>query len=301
VPTGTYVVASTTTGGPPTVGTWVTGQSYSDKNGILWDCTAGGTPGTWAEAVSTSRGTINLATFPGVTSGADCTVAILAACVAAQGTGPAGTNLEILIPPGFKAITSSPIPLYNGFRMRGSYFAQGTLNQSSQLANATTDIFSYPTGASGILRNVTIRGIYFSGLSSSQSTHWLTPQPVDSSGWVAADFIVDGCSWQFFRSVMVGSFSRPRIREYNISNGSHTSLGLFGADGEIGGPRSYIDGMPTSNTWWIYIGAVLSGTPSPSAYSSGSTYATGNVVVLGGVYFQALQSVPAATPPPGSS
>lgn len=34
--------------GAPTTGTWVTGDAVVDSAGVLWLCTAGGTPGTWA-------------------------------------------------------------------------------------------------------------------------------------------------------------------------------------------------------------------------------------------------------------
>lgn len=44
VANGTYVAAIA---GPPTTGTWVTGQSFIDTANLLWICTAGGTPGTW--------------------------------------------------------------------------------------------------------------------------------------------------------------------------------------------------------------------------------------------------------------
>lgn len=48
--TGNFVPINTTTPGAPTTGTWVTGDSICDSNGILWNCTAGGTPGTWVQA-----------------------------------------------------------------------------------------------------------------------------------------------------------------------------------------------------------------------------------------------------------
>lgn len=37
------------TAGAPTTGTWAVGDLVADSNGVYWRCTAGGTPGTWAE------------------------------------------------------------------------------------------------------------------------------------------------------------------------------------------------------------------------------------------------------------
>lgn len=53
------VVTATTVPGAPTTGTWQTDQAIIDSNGITWTCTAGGTPGTWAEGAAgnvTDRG-----------------------------------------------------------------------------------------------------------------------------------------------------------------------------------------------------------------------------------------------------
>jgi hypothetical protein len=50
------VVTTTTSAGAPTTGTWTTGESIVDSNGIVWYCSAGGTPGTWTEGASGSGG-----------------------------------------------------------------------------------------------------------------------------------------------------------------------------------------------------------------------------------------------------
>lgn len=36
--------------GPPTAGTWKAGDTVPDRNGNIWTCTTGGTPGTWVPA-----------------------------------------------------------------------------------------------------------------------------------------------------------------------------------------------------------------------------------------------------------
>jgi hypothetical protein len=46
---GTYVPIELTTAGAPTTGTWPAGQSIVDKNGIIWNTVAGGSPGTWVQ------------------------------------------------------------------------------------------------------------------------------------------------------------------------------------------------------------------------------------------------------------
>lgn len=43
---------STGTPGHPITGAWATNQVIIDSNGIVWRCTAGGTPGTWIEGAS---------------------------------------------------------------------------------------------------------------------------------------------------------------------------------------------------------------------------------------------------------
>jgi hypothetical protein len=40
-----------TQSGPPATGTWKAGDLIPDRAGVVWICTAGGTPGTWAGAV----------------------------------------------------------------------------------------------------------------------------------------------------------------------------------------------------------------------------------------------------------
>lgn len=50
------------TAGPPTTGTWATSDLVLDVNGAWWQCTSGGTPGTWASpsgyvSTSTTAGT----------------------------------------------------------------------------------------------------------------------------------------------------------------------------------------------------------------------------------------------------
>lgn len=39
-----------TTSGPPMSGTWAVGDLVPDQQGAIWECTAGGTPGTWKRA-----------------------------------------------------------------------------------------------------------------------------------------------------------------------------------------------------------------------------------------------------------
>lgn len=46
---GAFVADIIATAGAPTTGTWQTGQSVIDANGIVWNCTAGGTPGIWTQ------------------------------------------------------------------------------------------------------------------------------------------------------------------------------------------------------------------------------------------------------------
>ena len=48
----TAFLPSTGTAGAPIAGTWVAGQQAVDSSDRTWDCTASGTPGTWALAGS---------------------------------------------------------------------------------------------------------------------------------------------------------------------------------------------------------------------------------------------------------
>lgn len=45
-----------TAAGAPTSGTWVAGDSVVDPNGMIWTCTASGTPGTWTSLTATAQG-----------------------------------------------------------------------------------------------------------------------------------------------------------------------------------------------------------------------------------------------------
>jgi hypothetical protein len=45
-----------TTSGAPTTGTFLTGDFVIAQNGGLWICTAGGTPGTWAQVSGAGGG-----------------------------------------------------------------------------------------------------------------------------------------------------------------------------------------------------------------------------------------------------
>jgi hypothetical protein len=44
-----------TQGGAPAVGSWKTGDQVSDQTGVIWICTAGGSPGTWVGSLPQSQ------------------------------------------------------------------------------------------------------------------------------------------------------------------------------------------------------------------------------------------------------
>lgn len=47
-------VSARSVAGAPTTGTWATHQAIIDSNGVVWTCTAGGTPGTWEQGAGAS-------------------------------------------------------------------------------------------------------------------------------------------------------------------------------------------------------------------------------------------------------
>lgn len=55
-PLGMRIKGATLSGAPVT-GTWRPGDLVTDRTGKIWQCTAGGTPGTWAQAGATLDGT----------------------------------------------------------------------------------------------------------------------------------------------------------------------------------------------------------------------------------------------------
>lgn len=60
------VVSTVSFSGHPTTGSWATGQAVIDTAGIVWVCTAGGTPGTWIEGSAGSGAGLGANTFTGV-------------------------------------------------------------------------------------------------------------------------------------------------------------------------------------------------------------------------------------------
>lgn len=65
---GMQIRGRTGTVGPPTSGTWSTGDAVVDPSGVWQICTAGGTPGTWVSAPSGGGGGVTLATTTPSTS-----------------------------------------------------------------------------------------------------------------------------------------------------------------------------------------------------------------------------------------
>ncbi len=55
--------------GPPTTGTWATGDEWDDVNGTKWVCTSAGTQGTWKTAISLYRARASSAAGTVVNSG----------------------------------------------------------------------------------------------------------------------------------------------------------------------------------------------------------------------------------------
>lgn len=49
----TRYVGGTSSGGPPTTGTFIAGDFIVDNNGHIWVCTTAGTPGVWAQVGGT--------------------------------------------------------------------------------------------------------------------------------------------------------------------------------------------------------------------------------------------------------
>jgi hypothetical protein len=82
-----------TTSGPPATGTWKAGDETRDRNGIIWFCTAGGSPGTWAQSaglitsqvLTASAASITLSSIPSAYSQIRL-VAVGASSTAAEST-----------------------------------------------------------------------------------------------------------------------------------------------------------------------------------------------------------------------
>ena len=99
----------TSTTGAPTSGTWTTGQLIMDSAGVVWACTAGGTPGAWASKSATQAAA--LATSPDLQSIANNYPNAVALARSANdvidpnGHGPASaTQLDQLLAISFAAI-----------------------------------------------------------------------------------------------------------------------------------------------------------------------------------------------------
>ena len=61
------------TRGAPTAGTWAVGDEICDSLGAIWECTAAGTPGTWAQIMVNSSTTGTLAMYIDGDAGSDTT------------------------------------------------------------------------------------------------------------------------------------------------------------------------------------------------------------------------------------
>jgi hypothetical protein len=130
-----YARTITTTAGAPTTGTWVTGQSILDSNGVIWNCTAGGTPGTWmrVSGVSSARKGNRIA-FMG-----DSTVQI-----GYTGTGPVNPRAWPLVWPALACMLSGQRMFLAMDAAVSGYTSGGVL--SNQLPAVLADPIGFAAG-----------------------------------------------------------------------------------------------------------------------------------------------------------
>lgn len=143
-----------TLSGAPTSGSWLTGDFVSDHSGKMWVCTAGGSPGTWADVGASGGGTIT-----DITS-TDSSVTV---------TGPTGPTADL-------AVADSPA--VGGVTITGTP-AVGDVPIAS---GGTAAVWGVPPSATGVAFDTNNVGGYLDVEGNSAGPDTYTIHLKDSGG-----------------------------------------------------------------------------------------------------------------------
>jgi Right handed beta helix region len=136
--------------GAPVSGAYTAGQFITNQDGTVWNCTASGSPGTWAQAVRTGTWQ-NAVTAYGVTASSESSAVDTTTTMQAAFNGAVAANLPLYLPAGIYAVSSLTIPA--GLILHGDY--SGTfpgdntipaVTEIMRLASTNTDLLTAPDG-----------------------------------------------------------------------------------------------------------------------------------------------------------
>lgn len=140
--------AGGTTGGPPTSGTWSTGDVAVDPvNGLIYVCTSGGTPGTWHQV-----GTAPALPEPGVLLGVNQFAPGTAAPFSTTSATMAAVDTGVICTPSFTAPASGSVIVTAQFTVTqataGTAAAFGLANTSGGAAQGQVVTCNVPATSS---------------------------------------------------------------------------------------------------------------------------------------------------------
>ena len=246
--------------GPPQTGTWRPGDQATAQNGTIWICTAGGTPGTWAQAGAARW--ISVLDYGADPSGkSDSTAAIQDALTAATAAGdgvfmPAGTyatSAPLTVPASVTLLGSSAVnPYYSGDKgavikprssFAGSYAIYLTDSGATQTPGPALRGFAVDgTSVSGTLHGIYAFGpVYLARLSDL----WI----VNCTGWgilTAQDSgVSSGATWPFWwwaRDIMVEECGAGGISLTSMTDSTwDNAYVIYCGKGGTPGPGWYVD------------------------------------------------------------
>lgn len=238
------VVTARSTTGAPTTGTWQTNQSVVDSAGVVWTCTAGGTPGTWAQNPS-----LNVSTFLGVsqiirpsgdTTGATDRAAINAALAA-------GTNTSFYLNGNYTV--DQPILVQSGTTL---VLADASITLAAAANAPIIANPSYSSVSTPAASNIHIRGIGralldYNGANQTEQTSALWNSCAIAFTNVSS-FSIEGiqCQNSQYLYILMQACSNGRLRNLHGIKGA-TDKGFLHVD--IGCSDISIDGITAAGTF----------------------------------------------------
>lgn len=187
-------VGATASFGAPSSGTFVAGDFAFDANGVIWYCTAGGTPGTWRQQTPYRQVTeLGSAAASVVLSSIPTTLKRIT--VSWAGKSDANVNTSLI----FMRVNGSSAANYYG--------------QKIDNANATTSSSNFATQTWAEIGTI-------AGQPAGVGTQWGVGT-VDISGWDLASSVADRLTW----TARCGTYRQAADSHLALYDGTYITAG----------------------------------------------------------------------------
>ncbi len=240
-----------TSSGAPTSGTFATGDFVIDETGIIWVCSASGTPGTWSRI-----GATQLIAGSGVSLSSGGTTESPTITVTATGsTAPADPGLS-----GLTAWSVDPYMCSSSQVLTSAHvFAVRMLGSpSTAVTNAWVMI---GTGGSGLTSSENYIGFYNSSgtqlaVSADQTSSWGSSgikqislsATIPSDGVLYALIVCNGGTAPAFATT-------PAVVSSLAFTGPHTRIGVVSSSSTTLPSSFTVDSYSSGEAWTVFVGA----------------------------------------------